>query len=201
MSALRILVPVKRVIDYAVKPRVNKAQTGVETAGVKHSMNPFDELSIKEAKLMRERREVEDVCVVSAGPPKAQEVIRTALAMGGDRGVHVELKEGEEMEPLMVAKMLAKVVERERSNLTVRARLPMIITTDLRLNEPGYALLPQIMKAKKKKLDKIKLEDLGLTNEKRLKVLQVTEPPARQGGGKVEDVDGLVSKLKELGAL
>ncbi|PHH85497.1 hypothetical protein CDD83_329 [Cordyceps sp. RAO-2017] len=258
MSALRILVPVKRVIDYAVKPRVNKAQTGVETAGVKHSMNPFDELSVEESVRIREKKRapggVEDICAVSAGPAKAADVLRTAMAMGADRAVHVELAEGEEMEPLAVAKLLRKLVEQQGSNLvllgkqsidddaaqtgpmlagllgwpqatqacriefgdddavtvtkevdggveTVRARLPMVVTTDLRLNEPRYASLPNIMKAKKKKLERMSLHDLGLTNERRLKVLKVTEPPPRQGGGKVDDVDGLISRLKELGAL
>ncbi|SPQ20087.1 b19bdec3-0260-494a-9cef-bcd9fc4256d1 [Thermothielavioides terrestris] len=258
MSALRILVPVKRVIDYAVKPRVNKAQTGVETAGVKHSMNPFDELSVEESVRIRERKSapggVEDICVLSAGPPKAQDVLRTAMAMGADRAIHVEVKEGEDLEPLTVAKLLKAAAEQQKSNLvilgkqsidddanqtgqmlagllgwpqatqaskvefgegdtvsvtrevdggveTVRAKLPMVITTDLRLNEPRYASLPNIMKAKKKPLEKKTLADFGITADKRLKVLKVTEPPARQGGGKVEDVDGLISKLKELGAL
>ncbi len=284
---------------FQVKPRVNKAQTGVETAGVKHSMNPFDELSVEESVRIREKKRspggVEDICVVSAGPAKAQDVLRTAMAMGADRGIHVEVPEGEDLAPLTVAKMLAKTVEQQRSNLvvlgkqsidddagqtgqmlagllgwaqatqaskvefgeadsvtvtkevdggveTVRARLPMVITTDLRLNEPRYASLPNIMKAKKKKLDKMKLGDLGIGNDVRLKILKVTgefsftpiraglslrikdegrcaagrsiltygllnlltnllEPPARQGGGKVEDVDGLIGKLKELGAL
>merc|ERR1712070_516533 len=138
MSGLRILVPVKRVIDYAVKPRVNKAQTAVETNGVKHSMNPFDELSIEEAVRLRER---------------------------------------------------------------VRAKLPMVITTDLRLNEPRYASLPNIMKAKKKPLEKKSLADYGIDMSKRLQTVKVAEPPARQGGGKVENVDGLIGKLKELGAM
>ncbi|TLD26846.1 hypothetical protein PspLS_04987 [Pyricularia sp. CBS 133598] len=257
MSALRILVPVKRVIDYAVKPRVNKAQTGVETAGVKHSMNPFDELSVEEAVRIREKKSapggVEDICVISAGPSKAQDVLRTALAMGADRGVHVETGE-EQLEPLGVAKLLRKAAEEHKSNLvilgkqsidddsaqtgqmlaallgwpqatqaskvefgegdsvsvtcevdggveTVKAKLPMIITTDLRLNEPRYASLPNIMKAKKKPFEKKKLADYGVSAESRLKVLKVTEPPPRKGGGKVEDVDGLIGKLKELGAL
>ncbi|KAH7031077.1 electron transfer flavoprotein beta-subunit [Microdochium trichocladiopsis] len=258
MSALRILVPIKRVIDYAVKPRVNKAQTAVETAGVKHSMNPFDELSVEESVRIREKKSapggVEDICVISAGPAKAQDVLRTAMAMGADRGIHVEVKDGDELEPLAVAKLLKATVEKEKSNLvilgkqsidddaaqtgqmlagllgwpqatqaskvvfgegdsvevtkevdggseTVRAKLPMIITTDLRLNEPRYASLPNIMKAKKKPLVKMSLSDLGINNERRLKIVKVTEPAPRQGGGKVEDVDGLVSKLKELGAL
>lgn len=258
MSALRILVPIKRVIDYAVKPRVNKAQTAVETAGVKHSMNPFDELSVEESVRIREKKRapggVEDICVISAGPPKAQDTLRTAMAMGADRGIHVEIKDGEELEPLTVAKLLQKAAEQQKSNMvvlgkqsidddanqtgqmlagllgwpqatqaskiefgandeitvtkevdggveTVKAKLPIVITTDLRLNEPRYASLPNIMKAKKKKLEKVKLSDFGMENEKRLKVLKVTEPATRQGGGKVEDVGGLVSKLKELGAL
>ena len=205
--------------------------TGVETAGVKHSMNPFDELSVEESVRIREKKRapggVEDICAISAGPPKAQDVLRTAMAMGADRAIHVELKDGEEMEPLTVAKMLKATVDKEKSNLvilgkqsidddaaqtgqmlagllgwpqatqaskvefgeadsvtvtkevdggveTIKAKLPMVVTTDLRLNEPRYASLPNIMKAKKKKLDKVSLGDLGLTNEKRLKVLKVT---------------------------
>ncbi|KEZ41211.1 hypothetical protein SAPIO_CDS7297 [Scedosporium apiospermum] len=258
MSALRILVPVKRVIDFAVKPRVNKTFTGVETAGVKHSINPFDDIAVEEAVRIRERKlapgGVEDICIFSAGPPKAQEVIRTAMAMGADRAVHVELAEGEDLEPLGVAKVLQKVVEEQKSNLvilgkqsidddagqtgqmlagllgwgqatqaskvefgegdsvkvvkevdggveTIQAKLPLIITTDLRLNEPRFVKLPNIMKAKKKPLEKKKPEDFGVDLAKRLKVVKVAEPAPRQGGGKVEDVGGLVSKLKELGAL
>ncbi|KAK3111447.1 putative electron transfer flavoprotein subunit [Teratosphaeriaceae sp. CCFEE 6253] len=254
MSKLRILVPIKRVIDYAVKPRVNKANTAVETAGVKHSMNPFDELSIEEAVRLRERKKVpvEDILAFSAGPAKAQDVLRTAMAMGADRAIHV-VEEKLELEPLTVAKMLQKVVEAEKSNLvilgkqsidddanqtgqmlagllnwpqatqaskveiegdtctvtrevdggveTLRAKLPMIITTDLRLNEPRYASLPNIMKAKKKPLEKKTLKDYGMDAEKRLKTVKVEEPAPRQGGGKVEDVDGMISKLKELGAI
>ncbi|KAG9622797.1 electron transfer flavoprotein subunit beta, partial [Aureobasidium melanogenum] len=253
MSGLRILVPVKRVIDYAVKPRVNKAQTAVETTGVKHSMNPFDELSIEEAVRLRERKvPVEDILAFSAGPTKSQDILRTAMAMGADRGLHV-VEEKTELEPLSVAKVLKKVVEDENRNLvilgkqsidddanqtgqmlagllgwaqatqaskveiegdtctvtrevdggveTLRAKLPLIITTDLRLNEPRYASLPNIMKAKKKPLVKKTMEDYGIDLTKRLKHVKVTEPPARQGGGKVEDVDGMISKLKELGAL
>lgn len=205
--------------------------TGVETAGVKHSMNPFDELSIEESVRIREKKRapggVEDICAISAGPAKAADVLRTAMAMGADRGIHVELKDGEEMEPLTVAKMLKATAEAQKSNLvilgkqsidddaaqtgqmlagllgwpqatqaskvefgegdsitvtkevdggveTVKAKLPMVVTTDLRLNEPRYASLPNIMKAKKKKMDKMSLGDLGLTNEKRLKTLKVT---------------------------
>ncbi|RDA95188.1 hypothetical protein CP533_1852 [Ophiocordyceps camponoti-saundersi (nom. inval.)] len=232
MSALRILVPVKRVIDYAVKPRVNRAQTAVEKSGVKHSMNPFDELSVEEAIRIREKKRapggVEDICAITAGPAKSVEVLRTALAMGADRGVHVEVGgEDEELEPLTVAKMLREAVIREKSNLvlvgkqsidddaaqtgpmlaalldwpqatqaskiefgdgdsvvvtqevdggvaTVKAKLPLVVTTDLRLNEPRYASLPNIMKAKRKTVQKVSLKDWGVENGKRLKVLKVT---------------------------
>ncbi|KAL4801021.1 hypothetical protein BDV19DRAFT_375599 [Aspergillus venezuelensis] len=259
---LRILVPVKRVIDYAIKPRINKAQTGVETAGVKHSLNPFDELSVEEAVRLRERKgplKVDNILALSAGGPKCGDTLRTAMAMGADRAFHIDVPEGNAgdggLEPLTVAKTLKAVVEKENINLvllgkqaidgdqgqtgqmlagllgwpqatqaskvevkdeagtvevthevdggveTLKAKLPMIITTDLRLNEPRYASLPNIMKAKKKPLEKMTLADLGVEDKRRLKTLKVTEPPARQGGGKVEDVDGLVAKLKELGAL
>jgi electron transfer flavoprotein beta subunit len=213
-----------------VKPRVNKAQTAVETAGVKHSMNPFDELSIEESVRIREKKRapggVEDILALSAGPTKSADILRTAMAMGADRSIHVEIAEGEELEPLTVAKLLAAVVKKENRNLvflgkqsidddaaqtgqmlagllgwpqatqaskvefeegdivkvtgevdggtqTVRAKLPMIITTDLRLNEPRYASLPNIMKAKKKRLEKMKLEDFGVDAAKRLKTLKV----------------------------
>lgn len=215
-------------------------------------MNPFDELSIEEAVRLREaKKPVEDILAFSAGPAKAQDILRTAMAMGVDRAIHVV--EDSELEPLSVAKMLKQVVEEEKRNLvilgkqsidddanqtgqmlagllnwpqavgaskveiegdqctvtrevdggveTLRAKLPMIITTDLRLNEPRYASLPNIMKAKKKPLQKKTLKDYGLEAQKRLKTLKVIEPPPRQGGGKVEDVDGMVSRLKELGAL
>ncbi|KAJ5795051.1 hypothetical protein N7457_001650 [Penicillium paradoxum] len=260
MSGLRILVPIKRVIDYAIKPRINKAQTGVETAGVKHSLNPFDELSIEEAVRLRERKgpiKVEDILALSAGGPKCPDVLRTAMAMGADRAFHIDVPEKGDggPEPLTIAKMLQAVVKEQNVNLvllgkqaidgdqgqtgqmlagllgwpqatqaskveikddagtveithevdggveTLRAKLPLVITTDLRLNEPRYASLPNIMKAKKKPLEKKTLADYGIEDTRRLKTVQVTEPPPRKGGGKVEDVDGLVSKLKELGAL
>ncbi|KAK7517282.1 uncharacterized protein IWZ02DRAFT_43513 [Phyllosticta citriasiana] len=255
MSSLRILVPVKRVIDYAIKPRINKAGTGIETAGVKHSMNPFDELSVEEAVRLRERKAqpVEEIIAWSAGPAKAQDVLRTAMAMGADRGIHVEAADTANLEPLGVAKILAKTVEQEKANIvilgkqsidddanqtgqmlagllgwpqatqaskieikddtvtvtkevdggvdTIKAKLPMVITTDLRLNEPRYASLPNIMKAKKKPLVKKALDDYGIDLKQRLKTVKVSEPPTRQGGQKVEDVDGMVAKLKELGAL
>jgi len=226
---------------------------------VKHSMNPFDELSIEEAVRIREKKRcaagVEDILAVSAGPAKAQDVLRTAMAMGADRSIHVELEASQELEPLAVAKLLAAVVRAEQRNLvfvgkqsidddanqtgqilagllgwpqatqaskvefegagdvlrvtrevdggveTLRAKLPMVVTTDLRLNEPRYASLPNIMKAKKKKLEKKSLADYGVDGTNRLKTLKVTEPTPRQGGGKVEDVDGMIAKLKELGAL
>ncbi|KAL8828091.1 MAG: hypothetical protein Q9191_002789 [Dirinaria sp. TL-2023a] len=261
-TALKILVPVKRVIDYAVKPRVNKAHTAIETSGVKHSMNPFDELSIEAAVRLREASSppVSDILALSIGPAKCTDVLRTAMAMGADRSIHVEVPPSEEhgeLEPLGVAKLLKKVAEEEGSNMvilgkqsidddsnqtgqmlagllnwgqatqaskivfedggkdgkvqvtrevdggveTLRGSLPMIVTTDLRLNEPRYASLPNIMKAKKKKMEKKSLDDYGVDGTRRLKTLKVEEPPPRQGGGKVEDVDGMISKLKELGAL
>lgn len=216
-------------------------------------MNPFDELSVEEAVRLRERKApVEDILVFSAGPTKSQDVLRTALAMGADRGIHV-VEDKIELEPLSVAKLLKKVVEEEDRNLvllgkqsidddsgqtgqmlagllgwsqatqaskveidgdmctvtkevdggveTVKAKLPMIITTDLRLNEPRYASLPNIMKAKKKPLEKKTLKDYGDVFTQRLKTIKVTEPAPRKGGGKVEDVDGMISKLKELGAI
>jgi len=216
-------------------------------------MNPFDELSIEEAVRLRERKvPVDDILAFSAGPAKSADILRTAMAMGADRAFHV-VEEKSEIEPLGVAKMLAKVVKDEDRNLvilgkqsidddsnqtgqmlagllgwaqatqasrveikgdevevtkevdggveTVRAKLPMIITTDLRLNEPRYASLPNIMKAKKKPLIKKTMEEMGIDITKRLKTVKVVEPPERKGGGKVEDVDGLIGKLKELGAL
>ncbi|KGM92280.1 uncharacterized protein PADG_11468 [Paracoccidioides brasiliensis Pb18] len=260
-NALRILVPVKRVIDFAIKPRINKTQTGVETAGVKHSLNPFDELSIEEAVRLRESKgpmSVSEILAISAGGPKCVDTLRTAMAMGADRSILVDVPEKPDqsgLEPLTVAKLLKNVVQKENINMvllgkqaidgdqgqtgqmlagllgwpqatqasklvvkddkgsievtrevdggveTLKAKLPMVITTDLRLNTPRYASLPNIMKAKKKPLEKKTLADFEIVDEKRLKTLKVTEPPARQGGGKVEDVDGMISKLKELGAL
>lgn len=221
-------------------------------------MNPFDELSIEAAVRMRERKTppVDDILALSAGPAKCVDVLRTAMAMGADRSIHVEIPESDatgELEPLGVAKLLKKVVEEEDCNLvilgkqsidddsnqtgqmlagllgwgqatqaskiefegddvsvtrevdggveTLRSPLPMVITTDLRLNEPRYASLPNIMKAKKKKLEKKSLKDYGVEEGRRLKTVKVEEPPPRKGGGKVEDVDGMISKLKELGAL
>ena len=226
----------------------------METSGVKHSLNPFDELSIEEAVRMRERKlPVDDILAISAGPAKCADTLRTAMAMGADRSIHVDVPEDKPLEPLSVAKLLKAIAEKEQSNLiflgkqaidddagqtgqmlagllnwpqatqaskvelegdnltvtrevdggveTLRAKLPMIVTTDLRLNEPRYASLPNIMKAKKKKMEKKSLSDYGIDGTSRLKVVKVEEPPQRQGGGKVEDVDGMIGKLKELGAI
>lgn len=226
----------------------------METSGVKHSLNPFDELSIEEAVRLRERKlPVEEILAVSAGPAKCADTLRTAMAMGADRSIHIDVPEDKPLEPLGVAKVLKAIAEQEKSNLiflgkqaidddsgqtgqmlagllnwpqatqasevtiagdditverevdggteTLKAKLPMIITTDLRLNEPRYASLPNIMKAKKKKLEKKTLKDYGIDDTPRLKIIKVEEPPVRKGGGKVEDVDGMISKLKELGAL
>mmetsp|Transcript_971 Transcript_971/g.969 ORF Transcript_971/g.969 Transcript_971/m.969 type:complete len:256 (-) Transcript_971:42-809(-) len=253
-SKLKILVPVKRVIDFAIKPRINKAQTGVETKGVKFSINPFCDIALEESIRIREANKglVEKIHAVSIGPTKAQDILRTALAKGADSTTLIDVGD-EEVEPLTVAKLLQKTVEKENSNLvilgkqaidddsnqtgqmlagllnwpqatnaskveidgdnvtvtreidggsdTLRAKLPMIITTDLRLNEPRYASLPNIMKAKKKPLEKLKVSDLGIELSKRLETLKVEEPPQREAGVKVESVDELISKLKELKAI
>lgn len=249
MSSLRILVGVKRVVDSAVKIRVNSAQTGVETANVKHSMNPFDEIAVEEAIRLREKHgkdKVKEIIALSCGPVKSQETLRTALAMGADRAIHV--KSDEVLEPLSVAKLFSKVVEKESPDLvilgkqaidddsnqtgqmlagllnwpqatfaskidikdkalevvrevdggleTVSSSLPAIATTDLRLNEPRYASLPNIMKAKKKPLEKLTPGDLGVEIKARLQTLKVTEPPKRQGGKIVASVDELLDKLR-----
>ncbi|CAG90312.1 DEHA2G06974p [Debaryomyces hansenii CBS767] len=253
-SKLKILVPVKRVIDFAIKPRINKAQTGVETKGVKFSINPFCDIALEESIRIREAHKglVEKIHAVSIGPTKAQDILRTALAKGADSTTLIDVGD-EEVEPLTVAKLLQKTVEKEDSNLvilgkqaidddsnqtgqmlagllnwpqatnaskveidgdnitvtreidggsdTLRAKLPMIVTTDLRLNEPRYASLPNIMKAKKKPLEKLKVSDLGIELSKRLETLKVEEPPQREAGVKVESVDELISKLKELKAI
>ncbi|EED18219.1 electron transfer flavoprotein, beta subunit, putative [Talaromyces stipitatus ATCC 10500] len=243
-----------------MKPRINKTQTGVETAGVKHSLNPFDEIGVEEAVRLRERKgplKVENILALSAGGAKCVDTLRTAMAMGADKALLIDVPESADggPEPLTIAKLLKSVVQKENINMvllgkqaidgdqgqtgqmlagllgwsqatqaskvdikdesgtvevtrevdggveTLRAKLPIVITTDLRLNEPRYTSLPNIMKAKKKPLEKKTLADFGVEDKRRLKTVKVTEPPPRQGGGKVEDVDGLVSKLKELGAL
>ena len=248
---MKVLVPVKRVIDYNVKPRVKADQSGVDLANVKMSMNPFDEISVEQAVRMKEAGTATEIVVVSIGPQQAQETIRTALAMGADRGILI--KTDETVEPLAVAKILKKVVEEEGPNLvilgkqaidddsnqtgqmlaalldwpqgtfasevamdgdklnvtrevdgglqTVAIETPAIITTDLRLNEPRYASLPNIMKAKKKPIDMKEPGDFGVDVTPRLTVVKVTEPPVREAGEKVEDVAALVSKLKTAGAI
>jgi electron transfer flavoprotein beta subunit len=246
---MKILVPVKRVIDYNVKPRVKSDGTGVDLANVKMSMNPFDEISVEEAIRIKEAGNAEEIIAVSVGPAKAQETLRTALAMGADRAILVETDD--EVEPLAVAKILKAIADEEQPGLiilgkqaidddsnqtgqmlaalmgrpqgtfaneltleggsitvkrevdggleTVKLTLPAIITTDLRLNEPRYASLPNIMKAKKKQLDTKTPGDYGVDTAPRLKTLKVAEPPVRQAGIKVADVDALVAKLKDMG--
>lgn len=253
MSKLKILVPVKRVIDFAIRPRINKAGTGVETKGVKFSMNPFCDIALEESIQLRERgANVEKIHAVSIGPTKAQDILRVALAKGADSTTLVDVGE-QEVEPLAVAKILQKIVEQQELNLVilgkqaidddanqtgqilagllqwpqatnaskvevdgskvtvtrevdggadiVSAELPMIVTTDLRLNQPRYALLPNVMKAKKKPLEKVTAELLGILLERRLETLKVEEPPARAPGVKVASVDELVAKLKEMKAI
>ena len=246
---MKILVPVKRVIDYNVKPRVKADGTGVDLANVKMSMNPFDEIAVEEAIRIKEAGKAEEIVAVSVGPAKAQDTLRTALAMGADRAILIETDA--EIEPLAVAKILKAIVAEENPGLvilgkqaidddsnqtgqmlaallgrpqgtfaskveidgdhvavtrevdggleTVKLALPAIVTTDLRLNEPRYASLPNIMKAKKKPLDVKTSADCGVDVAPRLKTLKVSEPPVRSAGVKVADVDALVAKLKELG--
>lgn len=248
---MKVLVPVKRVIDYNVKVRVKPDQTGVDLANVKMSMNPFDEISVEEAVRMKEAGIATEVVVVSIGPQQAQETIRTALAMGADRGILI--KTDAMVEPLAVAKLLAKVVADEKPDLvlvgkqaidddcnqtgqmlaalldwpqgtfaykiekdgdalkvtrevdgglqTVKLQTPAVVTVDLRLNEPRYASLPNIMKAKKKEIAEKSPADYGVDITPRLTVVKVTEPAARSGGVKVEDVAALVAKLKTAGAV
>ena len=243
---MKILVPVKRVVDYNVKVRVKPDQSGVDLANVKMSMNPFCEIAVEEAVRMKEKGGVDEIIVVSIGPQQAQETIRTALAMGADRGILIQTDDA--VEPLAVAKLLAKVVEEESPELvilgkqaidddsnqtgqmlgalldwpqatfasevavangkanvtreidgglqTISVEMPAIITTDLRLNEPRYASLPNIMKAKRKPIDVKAPGDFGVDTAARLKVLKVSEPPKREAGIKVESVAELVDKLK-----
>jgi electron transfer flavoprotein beta subunit len=252
MKTMKILVPVKRVVDYNVKIRVKGDGSGVELANVKMSMNPFDEIAVEEALRLKEAGKATEVVVVSIGPAQAAETIRTGLAMGADRGILVKV-EGT-VEPLAVAKLLKKIVEQESPELvilgkqaidddsnqtgqmlaallgwpqgtfaskvvvgdgaidvtrevdgglqTVGLKLPAIVTTDLRLNEPRYASLPNIMKAKKKPLDETTAEALGVDVAPRLKVLKTVEPAGRSAGVKVGSVAELVSMLKnEAGVL
>ena len=243
---MKVLVPVKRVIDYNVKIRVKADQTGVETANVKMSMNPFDEIAVEEAVRLQEAGTATEIIAVSIGPQQCQETIRTALAMGADRGILIQTDD--EVQPLAVAKLLKAVVDKESPELvilgkqaidddsnqtgqmlaallgwsqatfaskldidggsanvtreidggleTIKVTMPCIVTTDLRLNEPRYASLPNIMKAKKKPIDQMAPGDLGVDTTPRLTTLKVVEPPKREAGVRVEDVAQLVDKLK-----
>ncbi|MBL6595258.1 MAG: electron transfer flavoprotein subunit beta/FixA family protein [Candidatus Puniceispirillaceae bacterium] len=243
---MKVLVPVKRVIDYNVKVRVKADQTGVELANVKMAMNPFDEIAVEQALRLREAGTAEEVVAVSIGPAQNQETIRTALAMGADRGIHIEAPH--DIEPLAVAKLLKAVVANENPGLVlvgkqaidddcnqtgqmlaallgwaqgtfvsaleiagdkakvtrevdgglehIEIKMPAIVTVDLRLNEPRYASLPNIMKAKKKPLDSLNAADLGVDIAPRLTIVKVEEPAARAAGVKVADVQELVNKLK-----
>jgi electron transfer flavoprotein beta subunit len=249
---MKILVPVKRVVDYNVKIRVKPDGSGVDLATVKMSMNPFDEISVEEALRLKEAGKAEEVVVVSIGPAKAEETLRTALAMGADRAILVETDDA--VEPLAVAKILKGVADAEKPGLiivgkqaidddsnqtgqmlaallgsaqatfaskveiagdnatvtreidgglqTIKVKLPAVVTTDLRLNEPRYATLPNIMKAKKKPLDKKSPADFGVSTAPRLKVLKTEEPSGRKAGVKVKSVAELIDKLKnEAGVL
>ena len=248
---MKVLVPVKRVIDYNVRPRVKADGSGVDLANVKMSMNPFDEIAVEEAIRLKEKGVATEIVAVSIGPAKAQETLRTALAMGADRAILIQTDD--EVEPLAVAKLLAKVAEEEQPGLvilgkqaidddsnqtgqmlaallgwaqgtfasrvevsaetlevtrevdggleTLKLKLPAVVTTDLRLNEPRYASLPNIMKAKSKPLAQKTPADYGVDTAPRLATLKVEEPPRRQAGIKVGSVDELIGKLKTLGVV
>ncbi len=243
---MKALVAVKRVVDYNVKVRVKSDQTGVDIANVKMSMNPFDEIAVEEAVRLKEKGVLSEVVVVSCGVTKCQETLRTAMAIGADRGILVET--AEELQPLAVAKLLKALADKEQPGMvilgkqaidddcnqtgqmlaaltdwpqatfaskvemvdgslhvtrevdggleTLKLSLPAVVTTDLRLNEPRYVTLPNIMKAKKKQIDIFKPEDLGVDVTPRIKTLKVSEPPKRSAGIKVADVAALVDKLK-----
>jgi len=252
---MKLLVPVKRVIDFNVKPRVKADGTGIDLANVKMSMNPFDEIAVEEAIRLKEKGVATEIVAVSIGPAKAQETLRTALAMGADRAILVQTPEGPgaEVEPLAVAKILAKIAGEEQPGLvvlgkqaidddsnqtgqmlaallgwaqgtfaskvevdgdsvnvtrevdggleTVKLKLPAVVTTDLRLNEPRYASLPNIMKAKSKPLAQKTPEDYGVDIAPRLETLKVVEPAKRSAGVKVGSVDELIDKLRETGVV
>ena len=245
---MKVLVPVKRVVDYNVKVRVKSDGTGVDIANVKMSMNPFDEIAVEEAVRLKEKGAVTEVIAVSCGVTQCQETLRTAMAIGADRAILVETPADVELQPLAVAKLLKALVDKEGPSLvilgkqaidddcnqtgqmlaaltgmpqgtfaskvevtgdkvsvtrevdggleTVSLSLPAVVTTDLRLNEPRYVTLPNIMKAKKKQLDIVKPADLGVDVTPRIKTLKVSEPPKRGAGVKVADVATLVTKLK-----
>jgi len=243
---MKVLVPVKRVVDYNVKVRVKSDGSGVDIANVKMSMNPFDEIAVEEATRLKEKGVVTEVIAVSCGVTQCQETLRTAMAIGADRAILVDT--AEELQPLAVAKLLKALVDKEQPQLVILGKqaidddcnqtgqmlaallgwpqatfaskveivdgkaivsrevdggsetlsltLPAIITTDLRLNEPRYVTLPNIMKAKKKQMDTFKPEDLGVDVKPRIQTLKVSEPPKRSAGIKVADVAALVDKLK-----
>ena len=243
---MKALVAIKRVVDFNVKVRVKADGSGVETANVKMSMNPFDEIAVEEAIRLREAGHIEEIIAVSMGPAQCQETIRTALAMGADRGIHVS--SDAELQPLAVAKLLKAMIEQENADLvilgkqaidddsnqtgqmlaallgwsqatfaskvvvgegkaevtrevdggleTIRVKLPAVITTDLRLNEPRYASLPNIMKAKKKTIDVLEAGELGVDVAPRLATLKVVDPPRREAGIRVASVAELVEKLR-----
>ena len=242
---MKVLVSVKRVIDANVKVRVKTDQTGVETANVKMSMNPFDEIAVEEAIRLAEDGKAEEIVVVSAGPERCSETIRTALAMGADRGIHVKCDDA--LEPLAVAKILKAIVDRESPDIVIAGKqaidddcnqtgqmlagllgwpqgtfvskleigdgeaqvtrevdggldtlaldLPCVVTTDLRLNEPRYASLPNIMRAKKKPIDAVTPEELGIDITPRLTTLKIEEPTKREAGVKLESAAELLDKL------
>jgi electron transfer flavoprotein beta subunit len=250
---MKVLVAVKRVVDFNVKIRVRSDGSGVELANVKMSMNPFDEIAVEEMVRLKEKGLVTEIVAISIGPAKSQETIRTALSMGADRGLLIETPDGAAIEPLTVAKLLKGAVEAEQPKFiilgkqaidddcnqtgqmlaallgwpqatfasklviegdtamvtrevdggleTIKIKLPAVVTTDLRLNEPRYPSLPNIMKAKKKPLDVKKPADYGVEIAQRLKVIKTVEPPGRKAGIKVANAAELVAKLKEAGAL
>jgi electron transfer flavoprotein beta subunit len=243
---MKVLVPVKRVIDYNVKVRVKPDNSGVELANVKMAMNPFDEIAVEQALRLKESGGADEVVAVSIGPSQNQETIRTALAMGADRGIHIEAPQ--DIEPLAVAKLLKEIVAREEPGIVfvgkqaidddcnqtgqmlaallgwaqgtfvsgieisgdkaaiirevdgglehMEINMPAVVTVDLRLNEPRYASLPNIMKAKKKPLDSLSADELGVDVTPRLAIVKVEEPEARSAGIKVADITELVDKLK-----
>lgn len=249
----RVLVGVKRVVDYAVKIRVKPDKTGVATEGIKHSMNPFDEIAVEEAVQMKEKKLASEIVAVSVGPAQSQEVIRTALAMGADRGIHVDVSGAEYdlLQPLHVSKILAKLAQEEKIDLiivgkqaidddsnqtaqmtaalldwpqgtfcskiektgdgftitreidggleTIKTKSPAVLSADLRLNTPRYATLPNIMKAKKKPIKKVTPKDLGVDTTARIEIVSVNDPPVRQAGAVLPDVDALIGKLREGG--
>ena len=248
---MKLIVAVKRVIDFNVKPRIKMDGSGVDLANVKMSMNPFDEIAVEEAIRLKEKGVATEIVAVSIGPAKAQETLRTALAMGADRAILVQTDE--EVEPLGVAKILAKIAGDEQPGMivlgkqaidddsnqtgqmlaallgwpqgtfaskvepgdgsvkvtrevdggleTVELKLPAVVTTDLRLNEPRYASLPNIMKAKSKPLATTSPEELGVDIAKRIETLKVSEPPRRQAGIRVNSVDELIDKMRETGVV